>query len=52
MKLDNVFKKRKIEQEELVSETLESEGPKIPAGLLKKCNHCKSAIIADDVKRD
>ena len=52
MKLDNVFKKRKIEQEELVSEQPESEGPKIPAGLLKKCNHCKAAIIAEDVKRD
>ena len=52
MKLDNVFKKRKIEQEELVSDTPESEGPKIPAGLLKKCNHCKAAIIAEDVKRD
>ena len=52
MKLDNVFKKRKIEQEELVSEQSASEGPKIPAGLLKKCNHCKAAIIAEDVKRD
>lgn len=52
MKLDNVFKKRKIEQEELVSDTQEAEGPKIPAGLLKKCNHCKAAIIAEDVKRD
>lgn len=52
MKLDNVFKKRKIEQEELGSEQAASEGPKIPAGLLKKCNHCKAAIIAEDVKRD
>lgn len=52
MKLDNVFKKRKIEQEELASEKFESEGPKIPVGLLKKCNHCKAAIIAEDVKRD
>ena len=52
MKLDNVFKKRKIEREELVSEQSVSEGPKIPAGLLKKCNHCKAAIIAGDVKRD
>ena len=52
MKLDNVFKKRKIEREELVSEQSVSEGPKIPAGLLKKCNHCKAAIIAEDVKRD
>lgn len=52
MKLDNVFKKRKIEQEELVSDKFESEGPKIPAGLLKKCNHCKAAIIAEDVKSD
>lgn len=50
MKLDNVFKKRKIEQEELISE--QSEGPKIPTGLLKKCNICKAAIIAGDVKRD
>ena len=52
MKLDTVFKKRKIEQEELGSEQAASEGPKIPAGLLKKCNHCKAAIIAEDVKRD
>jgi len=26
-------------------------GPEVPEGLLKKCNHCKSAILADDVKK-
>ncbi len=50
MKLDNVFKKRKIEQEKL--HTDKTEGPQIPAGLMKKCNSCKGAIIAEDAKQD
>ena len=49
MKLD-VFKKRINQQEP--SDTDKSSGPVIPEGLLKKCNFCKSAIIAEDAKRD
>ena len=49
MKLD-VFKKRINQQEP--SDTDKSTGPVIPEGLLKKCNFCKSAIIAEDAKRD
>ena len=49
MKLD-VFKKRINQQEP--SDAEKSTGPVIPEGLLKKCNFCKSAIIAEDAKRD
>ena len=49
MKLD-VFKKRINQQEP--SDADKSTGPVIPDGLLKKCNFCKSAIIAEDAKRD
>ena len=49
MKLD-VFKKRINQQEP--SDADKSTGPVIPEGLLKKCNFCKSAIIAEDAKRD
>lgn len=46
MKLDNMFKKTKISTGE------KGTGPAVPEGLLKKCNKCGSAIIAEDVKRD
>ena len=49
MKLD-VFKKRINQQEP--SDADKSTGPVIPDGLLKKCNFCKSAIIAEDAKQD
>lgn len=48
MKLDNVFKK-KINQQEKMQEKTDS-GPVIPEGLLKKCNLCKAAILAEDAR--
>lgn len=50
MKLENRFKKaastaRKRE------ETGKRKRPEIPEGLLKKCNACKSVIVAEDVKK-
>ena len=49
MKLDNVFKK-KINQQEITEEN-GSTGPVIPDGLLRKCNFCKAAIIAEDARQ-
>lgn len=52
MKLDNMFKKtrytslRKSDRRDNVSR------PEVPEGLLRKCNKCGAAIIAEDVKRD
>ena len=50
MKLENRFKKaasaaRKRE------EAGNRKRPEIPDGLLKKCNACKSVIVAEDVKK-
>lgn len=51
MKLDNMFKKRKY----MTLRKGESQGdgakPEVPHGLLKKCNKCGAAIIAEDAKR-
>lgn len=46
MKLDNVFKKTSF------SSAKKRNRPDVPEGLLRKCNKCGSAIIAEDVKRD
>lgn len=46
MKLDNVFKKTSF------SSARKRNRPDVPEGLLRKCNKCGSAIIAEDVKRD
>ena len=49
MKLDNMFKKTKS----IVSfSSNKSAKPEVPEGLLRKCNMCKAAIIAEDVKKD
>lgn len=48
MKLNNMFKKTNYIS---LKETMEMKRrPEVPEGLLKKCNVCKSAIIAEDVK--
>lgn len=51
MKLDNMFKKTKYTT--LKRNDLHGKGirPEVPEGLLKKCNKCGAAIIADDVKK-
>lgn len=49
MKLDNVFKKTRLpKRRNAVS--ADSAKPEVPEGLLRKCNMCKSAIIAEDVR--
>ena len=51
MKLDNVFKKTKIAvgRKNYITFT---RRPEVPEGLLRKCNKCGGAIIAEDVKKD
>lgn len=53
MKLDNVFKKtRRLSSGRKGYISLNSAKPEVPEGLLRKCNKCGSAIIAEDVKSD
>ena len=49
MKLDNVFKKTRIAvgRKNYITFT---RRPEVPEGLLRKCNKCGGAIIAEDVK--
>ena len=51
MKLDNVFKKTRIAvgRKNYITFT---RRPEVPEGLLRKCNKCGGAIIAEDVKTD
>lgn len=48
MKLKNMFKKTSYIS--LKETSGNKKKPEVPEGLLKKCNVCKSAIIAEDVK--
>ncbi len=52
MKLDNVFKKTRLASGRKGYIALNSARPEVPEGLLRKCNKCGSAIIAEDVKSD
>ena len=49
MKLDNVFKKTRIAvgRKNYITFT---RRPEVPEGLLRKCNKCGGAIIAEDVR--
>ena len=50
MNLDNVFKKTK----QMLGKnyiTLSPAKPEVPKGLLRKCNKCGGAILAEDVKK-
>ena len=51
MKLENVFKKTRIAvgRKNYITFT---RRPEVPEGLLRKCNKCGGAIIAEDVKKD
>lgn len=51
MKLDNVFKKTRIAVGRKNYITF-ARRPEVPEGLLRKCNKCGGAIIAEDVKKD
>ncbi len=50
MKLDNMFKKTKYSALRRNEIRGKEERPEVPEGLLRKCNKCGAAIIADDVK--
>lgn len=49
MKLDNMFKKTKASVNENPEEN--NVQPEVPEGLLKKCNKCGKAIIAEETKK-
>lgn len=49
MKLDNMFKKTKASANEYSDSVREQ--PEVPQGLLKKCNKCGKAIIAEEAKK-
>ena len=50
MKLDNVFKKTRLSSARKAYIALGHNRPEVPEGLLRKCNKCGGAIIAEDVK--
>ncbi len=52
MKLDNMFKKTKYSTLRRSEYKAETARPEVPEGLLRKCNKCGAAIIAEDVKKD
>ena len=49
MNLSDMFKKPN--QKKYISLTKSAGAPEVPEGLWKKCNVCKSAIMAEDVKK-
>lgn len=51
MKLDNMFKKTKYSTLKRNERKTISGRPEVPEGLLRKCNKCGAAIIAEDVKK-
>lgn len=51
MKLKEMFKKSHIKPVTTRREKSPSVRPEVPEGLLRKCNLCKAAIIAEDVRR-
>ena len=52
MKLDNMFKKTRPLSGRKNYLPLGGRTPEVPEGLLRKCNKCGGAIIAEDVKRE
>lgn len=52
MKLDNMFKKTKYSTLKRNEYRAGAVRPEVPEGLLRKCNKCGAAIIAEDVKKD
>lgn len=51
MKLDNMFKKTRIVSRIQSHNAARASKPEVPEGLLRKCNKCGAAIIAEDVKQ-
>ena len=52
MKLDNMFKKTRIVSRIQSHSAVRASRPEVPEGLLRKCNKCGAAIIAEDVKQN
>ena len=50
MKLENMFKKTRISSRTQGHGFGRTMRPEVPEGLLRKCNKCGAAIIAEDVK--
>lgn len=50
MKLDNVFKKTRLPKRKGQT-AADNSRPEVPEGLVRKCNMCKAAIIAEDVRK-
>lgn len=50
MKLENMFKKTKSVSAKKGYITVRTQKPEVPEGLLRKCNKCGAAIIAEDVR--
>ena len=51
MKLENMFKKTAALSSRKGYISLRDRRPEVPEGLLRKCNKCGAAIIAEDVKK-
>ena len=51
MKVDNMFKKTRIVSRIQSHSAVRASRPEVPEGLLRKCNKCGAAIIAEDVKQ-
>lgn len=51
MKIENMFKKTRLNSSRKGYISLREVKPEVPEGLLKKCNKCGGAIIAEDVKQ-
>ena len=51
MKLDNMFKKTRLVSRIQSHNAARASRPEVPEGLLRKCNKCGAAIIAEDVKQ-
>ena len=51
MKLDNMFEKTRIVSRIQSHSAVRASRPEVPEGLLRKCNKCGAAIIAEDVKQ-
>lgn len=52
MNLDNMFKKTSLIPGRKNYIPVSQARPEVPEGLLRKCNMCKAAIIAEDVKKN
>ncbi len=51
MKIENMFKKTKQSRMRRSGSALKGARPQVPEGLLRRCNKCGAAIIAEDVKQ-